>query len=91
MPGFEDPLDAAAFISKDPAWARGVEVGMVYTLMALQCPRIMGVYANSNDEQLLVLASRFGYDVEWKKAGTNSVNMAFTLLREPPAEWKADA
>jgi len=80
MPGFEDPMDSSAFISRDPAWARGVEVGMVYALMALECPRIEAMYHTLNSEQLFVLASRFGYEYDWSRAGKNHIHICFTRI-----------
>ena len=63
----DSPVVAFPFLSEDPAFLSGVEVGAVFVLMNQRAPVIFGAYHVASQEQLFLLAHKFGYAFEWQE------------------------
>lgn len=74
------PATQALPLLKKPSaeYARGFEVGQVYALMRHRHATIELLAHPENDEQLLVAAHRFGYEVSMTRQN-GRVAMRFTL------------
>lgn len=75
-------IDTEAFLDHTTGWMKGFEVGMAFLLMVQHCPHFKGVYHSTNDEQLLLFAHRFGYDVDWKPMKDGMTSMEFVFARD---------
>jgi hypothetical protein len=51
------------FLTDDPAFARGVEFGLLYAQMLAGQEDIQDYFQRENQEQVLLLASRLGWQV----------------------------
>lgn len=69
----------ANFLKSSKEWLQGFESGAAYILMSHHCPLIRGIYDSDSDEQLLLFAHNFGYDVNFKclKDGTTAMEFVY--------------
>lgn len=66
------------FLSDSPEFCAGVEIGMLYRDLSLRPRRLEGTFRVSNDEQILLLARRMGYDAEITALGDGWIGVDFT-------------
>lgn len=67
------------FLSDDPQFALGWEAALVYAQMRDRDRAIWGTYHAANDEMLLLMARRHGYEVVYRDMVGTWVEMAFRL------------
>jgi len=52
------------FLTEDPVYALGVELGLLCAKMRGRCRRIRDYFSRQNQEQILLLANRLGWTVK---------------------------
>ena len=58
---------ACPFITDNPQFTLGFEAGLLYAAMRAGEPVITNTYHSLNDEQLLLMSQRLGYEAEWER------------------------
>lgn len=65
------------FLNQEPAFALGFEAGRVYAQMRAGADVIEGSYNAENDEQLLLMARKLGYEVDTEQEAEGWVRIRF--------------
>ena len=67
------------FLNDDPAFAYGVEFGLLFARMGSGEGEVFGYFCIENQEQILLLASRLGWDVVEMKPWQVAPDQTFWL------------
>lgn len=64
------------FLTTNPDFARGFEVGMLFTLMEMAVPVLSGNFHVENEDQILLMAHREGYEVEREGVANGRIELS---------------
>ena len=71
-------ISELVLLSPDTGFRSGFECGAVFVLMNQRVPVIFGAYHLTSQEQLFLLAHKFGYAFEWEE-DKGILMVSFTL------------